>query len=343
MKKAILIQLALCMGLAVSAQQPNGTFSFLKATNSARVASLGGLPLPMADGDIQASTFNPSVIGEDMNNRLGLSYVDYYTDINFVTAQYARTFEQLGSFAATVQFHSYGKFDETSESSVAMGTFTCSDYSVNIGWGRRLTPHWSIGAALKYAGLQYESYAAGALAVDLAGNYRSDNGWTFSLTSRNMGTQLFSNYESVASPLPFALDLGASKKLEHLPVTLMFWYDDIQRWNKLFEDPLDLAGNIDPFTGELKPENKVRRFARNLACHVVFGAEAHLGKNIVLRASYNYCQRYAMEVPDDLTMVGFAAGVGVKIKMFEISYARSRQSVQNAPNYLTVTMNLNEF
>ena len=145
------------MALGASAQQANGTYSFLKATNSARVAALGGLPLPLYDDDIQLSLFNPATISEGMNNKLGLSYVDYYTDINFATAQYSRTFENIGSFAATVQYHNYGHFDEASESGIVMGDFSSSDFSVNLGWGRRLTPHWSIGATFKYAGLQYES------------------------------------------------------------------------------------------------------------------------------------------------------------------------------------------
>ena len=73
------------MTVSAAAQQTNGTYAFLRATNSARVASLGGLPLPINDNDIQLSTFNPAAIGEGMSNKMGLSYVDYYTDINFAT------------------------------------------------------------------------------------------------------------------------------------------------------------------------------------------------------------------------------------------------------------------
>ena len=175
MRKTVIIILALMMAVGASAQQANGTYSFLRATNSARVAALGGLPLPMDDNDIQLSTFNPAAINEGMNNKLGLSYVDYFTDINFATVQYSHTFDKVGSFAATVQYHNYGHFDETSESGMITGDFSCNDFSVNLGWGRRLSPNWSIGAAIKYAGLQHEMYHAGAMAVDLGGMYLADN------------------------------------------------------------------------------------------------------------------------------------------------------------------------
>lgn len=333
----------LLMTTGVWAQENNGTYAFLRATNSARVAALGGLPLPINDNDIQLSTFNPAAIGEGMSNKLGLSYVDYYTDINFATLQYARTFNTVGSFAATVQYHNYGHFDETSESGVVTGDFSCSDFSVNLGWGRQLTPNWNIGAALKYAGLQYESYSAGALAVDLAGMYHTNNGWTLSLTARNIGTQLFNNINSTRDPLPFSLDFGASRKLEHLPVTVMLWYDDIQHWNKLMLTPVYIEQHTDPITGEVTSESKVAKFVRNFACHFVIGGELNIGKNIVLRSAFNYGQRYAMNVPQARTLVGFSAGLAVKIKMFEISYARSRDNIAVSPNYLTITMDLNKF
>ena len=327
------------------AQQTNGTFAFLKATHSARVAALSGLPLPVMDGDIQTAVFNPATIGPEMHHSLGLSYVDYFADIHFGSVQYARTFEKLGSFAATLQYHNYGHFDETTESSLVTGSFTGSDYAFQLGWGRRLTPRWGLGASLKYAGLQYESYAAGALAVDVAGNYLSEAGWLFSLTARNIGTQLFNQFDTRTVWLPFEMDLGVSKHLDHLPLTVMFWYDDIQRWNKLYEDPLDLDGNVDPFTGEQRKEGVVAHFAKNLACHFVMAGELSLGKNLMLRAAYNYGQRHSMDVPSSrtLTSVGFSAGFAVKVKMFQLSYARSRSNINASPNYLTLTMDLNKF
>lgn len=344
MKKTILI-LTLTLGwLAVaSAQQANGTYSFLRATNSARVAALGGLPLPLDDSDIQLSTFNPAAIDSAMNNKLGLSYVDYYSDINFATAQYSRYFDKIGAFAATVQYHNFGHFDETSEGGLVLGDFSCSDYSLNVGWGRRLSPSWSIGASLKYAGIQYERYAAGALAVDVAGMYRTKNNWVLSLTARNIGVQLFNTFDNRFCPLPFSIDFGVSHKLEHLPVTVMFWYNDIQKWNKIYETPLYIEEHTDPLTGEYSPESGFARFGRNLVCHLVVGGELYLGKNIVLRSAFNYGQRYAMNVPKGRTLVGFSIGAAVRIKMFEISYARSRDNITVAPNYITISMDLNKF
>ena len=172
MKKVYLLFVLLLVLSGLSAQQENGTYTFLNTTNSARVAALGGVPLPIYDSDIQLSAFNPSLINSEMNNSMSLSYVDYFTDINFGTIQYGRTFEKIGSFVGTVQYHNYGDFfysDETGN--VEETEFSVSDYAIYIGWGRKLNDRLSIGANLKFAGIQYESNSSFAVAIDVAGTY----------------------------------------------------------------------------------------------------------------------------------------------------------------------------
>lgn len=348
MKKQLLLLITLILALAMgqlTAQVRNGTYRALTATNSARVAALGGMPLPMHDGDLQTVTFNPSAITDEMSGHATLSYVgDFHTHIHFGTVQYARSFEKFGNFAATLQYHNYGNFDYASEGGVTDGSaFNVSDYAMTIGWGRQLTDKWSIGANLKYAGLQYESYQAGALAVDVAGGYITDSKWALSLTARNIGMQLFSDFDAERFLLPFSLDFTASKQLEHLPFTFVFGYNDIQRWNKLYDEYLpDDNGNLVIDEEEQKP-NAFRNVVKNLACHFVIGGELNIGKNLVLRAAYNYGRHYDMDVPDRRSLTGFSAGFGVKVKMFEIDYALSRNNIVGSPHFLTIRVDLNKF
>ena len=333
------------MVLQASAQVSNGTYRALTDANSARVVALGGLPLPVHDGDLQTAVFNPSAISPEMNNQLTLSYVgDFNVGTNFATAQYSRTFEKVGSFAASVQYYNYGNMQYASESGSADGsTFNVSDYAVTLGWGRELTDKWSIGANLKYAGLQYESGRAGALGVDVAATYWSYSNWAFTLAGRNIGRQLFSVEMNVDNKwLPFSLDFMASKKLDHLPLTIIMGYHDIQRWKMTYDDPLDLAGYYDPITGEYNGPSKAKQFFTDLGCHLVLGGEMNIGKNLVLRASYNYGVRHDMDVPEARTLVGFSAGFGVKVKAFQVDYALSRNNIVGSPHFLTLRMDLSK-
>ena len=332
--------------IPLPAQVSNGLYRALTDCNSARVVALGGLPLPVHDGDLQTVVFNPSAISPEMNNQLTLNYVgDFNVGTNFATAQFSHTFEGIGSYAASVQYYNYGAMQYASESAYTDGsTFNVSDYVIILGWGRELSDKWSIGANLKYAGVQYESGSAGALGVDVAATYWSYSNWAFTLAARNIGRQLFAKDLNVENKwLPFSLDFMASKKLNHLPLTIIVGYKDIQHWNKLYQDPLDLAGYYDPITGEYQEPSKAAKFFTNLGCHLVVGGELAIGKNLFLRASYNYETHRNMGVPGARSLVGFSAGFGVRIKAFQIDYARSRNNIVGSPNFLTLRVDLSKF
>ena len=327
----------------MNGQTAKGTYAFLDATNSARVAALGNTVLPVYDSDIQLGIFNPSLINSDMHNGLALSYVNYYADINYMTAQYGRAFEKLGTFVATVQFHSYGEFKYADEQGLVGGTFSPSDYNIMIGWGRQLTPHWSIGANVKFAGIQYDTFKAFALAADVAGHYRTDNGWMFTAAARNIGYELYSNFEGDRDDLPFHLSAGVSKRLEHVPFLFSVTYDNIQKWDLSYDDPLDLDGNYDPITGTTQSKSDAAKFADNLMRHLVIGGEIYIGKNLVLRASYNYGMRQNLQTPTKRGLCGFAYGVGINIWKFSINYSRSEMHIYGSPNYITISTNLDRF
>jgi len=80
------------------------TYNFLTLPNSARVAGMGGNFLAIKDNDINLGLNNPSLISPEMHNNLGMSFVDYYSDIKYGYATYGRHFNKVGSFVATMQF-----------------------------------------------------------------------------------------------------------------------------------------------------------------------------------------------------------------------------------------------
>lgn len=345
MKKKIYVILLLLMNItALLAQQKDGTYTFFNSTNSARVAALGGVSLPIYDSDIQLSTFNPSVINPEMNNSMSLSYVNYFSDINFASFQYGHSFEKIGSFVGTIQYHNYGEFIYSDESGNIDNTqFSVSDYAIYLGWGRHLNERLSIGANLKLGGIQYENNTSFALAVDLAATYKTNSNWIFSLAARNIGRELHNSYQSFENELPFRMQVGASKSLEHLPFTIIVVYDNLQKWDLNYDDPLDLEDNYDPITGQMVEKTKIDKFANNLFSHFVFAGELNLGKNLSLRVGYNYGYRQTMKTPTKKGAVGLSYGVGINIYKFKISYSRSEMHIHGSPNYITITTNFNSF
>jgi hypothetical protein len=77
--------------------------------------------------------------------------------------------------------------------------------------------------------------------------------------------------------------------------------------------------------------------------HIILGGEMYIGKNLILRGSYNYKRRQEMIIPDKLAMIGFAWGIGIRVSKFQINYSRSTFHVVGSPNYLSISTNLSNF
>ena len=345
-KKLLPIIVLMMFVVELQGQTTKGAYSFLDMTSSARVAALGNTALSIYDNDIELAAYNPSLINIEMDRDVALSYVNYYADINFGMLQYGHHFPHMhdwGAFAITLQYYGYGKMKYADEQGNVDGsTFGASDYNIMFGWGRQLTPHWSIGANVKFAGLQYEHYNTFAIAADVAGSYRTDNGWMMSLTARNIGYELYSDFES-RNELPFHLSAGVSKRLEHVPFLFNISYENIQKWDLSYDDPLDLEGNYDPITGTKKEKSDAAKFADNLMRHIVIGGEIYIGKNLVLRAAYNYGMRQNLKTPTAKGLCGFSYGFGIKIWELSINYSRSEMHIYGSPNYFTLSTNLYRF
>jgi len=320
-----------------------GTYDFLDATTSARVAALGGSMVPIYDNDVQLTLFNPALISAAMHHTMSLSYVDYFAAGNFMAMQYARKVNKIGNFTASVLYNNYGKAEYADETGQISGTFNLSDYALAIGWGRQLDSNFSIGAQAKFVGSQYETYTSFGIAVDVAGSYVTKSGWFLTLSARNIGSELKSYLPTNSSLMPFSMQFGVSKRLDHVPVRVMMVYDHIQKWDLTYIDPNNLHSSVDPITGLPKTKNDFEKFGDRFMRHIIVGSEIYIGKNLILRGAYNYKRRQELLIPDKSGMVGFSWGFGVRISKFNINYARANYHAVGSPNYLTLNINLAEF
>jgi hypothetical protein len=322
----------------------DGVYRFLNMPVSARAAAMGGNFLAIKDGDITQSLFNPSLITEEMDNNLALSFVDYFSDINYGYATYAKKFDKIGTYTASMQYLNYGEFVYADETGQTFGTFTANDLALNIGWGRALDSLFSIGANMKliYSGL--EDYQSFGLAVDVAGTYHNpEKRLTVSLIARNIGTQLkpyrSGNYER----LPFEINLGISQKLKHLPFRYSILLTNLQKWDLTYDDPNDPSRQRDPITGEFIEKDAFSEFADKALRHVVLGGEFIPSKYFSIRFGYNYQRRQEMSVSNKVGTVGFSWGLAFMVSKFQFEYSRATYHLNGSPNYITIRTNLSDF
>lgn len=320
------------------------TYNFLRLTNSARLAALGNNFAPVKDGDVTLSVANPSIIDENMHNDLALSFVDYYTDISYGFASYSRTFDKLGSFTGSVQYIDYGETMETSAfEGDTLGYFNGLESAVTLGWARPLDSLLYIGANFKMITSSLHTYNSLGVAVDLAATYHNpEKRFTASLIFRNIGRQITYYEAGQNEPLPFEVQLGISKRLQHLPFRYSIVLTDLQKFDLTYVNPNSADNLPDPFTGEIEGEDD-KGIADKLMRHVVIGGEFMPTKNFSLRFGYNYRLRQEMKVDSKLGTVGLSWGLGFRVSKFHFSYSRAAYHLVGSPNYVTITTSLSEF
>ena len=318
-----------------------GVFPFLNNNASARIAALGGNMLAIDDNDISIAVMNPSLISSEMNNTITMNYTDFYSDIKSGFAAYSHTYDKAGSFVMGMQFVNYGNFIATNDNGDQLGSFGAGEYAASLGWGRRLDSTFSIGANLKFVYSSFDIYNSYGIVADVATTYHSGNHTNISLLVRGIGRELKSYESGYEKTIPMEIQLGISRKLEHLPLRYNILLHDLQRWNLRYDDPSKT--NADPLTGEPVKQDKFMNILDEGLRHIIFGVELMPVNHFVLRMGYNPQLRKEMKLDTKASTVGFSWGFGIRIKKISIDYARSTWHLNGSPNYFTISANLSDF
>ena len=317
----------------------NAIYSVLSLHPSAKTAALGLDFLPCFSDDITAIINNPSTLRKENHNDIGITYTTLFSGINQASLAYSHTLDKIGSLALGVQYLNYGSFDMTEENGDVVGKFAAADYVFTLSWGKMLDSNVYIGANLKPVFSQYESYNSFALAIDLAASYQSsDRTWALSLMARNMGKQI-KKLANEDFSLPFDLQLAASKKLAHAPLTIYGAITNLHKWNLREDDPLNPRDEID-LNGEVTKENKFVGILDNAFRHLQIGVEFAPSKYFYIAAGYSWKQNREMYLKDAFSLAGLSYGIGINYSRFRLCYSRNEYHRYGAPNYISLIVQL---
>ena len=321
----------------------NAIYEFLNLPFSARTASLGGNLICVKDDDINLVAQNPSLLNPSMSNKLALSYINYFADVNYGYTAYARTYEKLGNFSAGMQYLNYGKFTEVDETGYVYGNFFASEYCLNLGYSKAIDSLFSFGAQLKTIYSALGSFWSIGNAADIGFTYyNSKRNITIAAVGKNIGME-WRTYNNVRERLPMEFQLGISKKPLHAPFRISLIATHLEKWDLTYEDPANPTLTEDPLTHEPIKQSKVKNFGDKLLRHVIIGGELLLTKNFNIRLGYNYERRQELKVETRPGLVGFSFGFGFKISKFQISYGHASYHLAGGTNHFTVTTNLSDF
>lgn len=336
MKKRILILFLTSSTLGFSQVGGERIFNFLNVSTSARQSALGGETLTLIN-DVNQPLWNPSLINAEIDNQASVSYVDFLADINYGSVSIAHLFNRrLGTLHAGITYVNYGKFIAADEDGTETGTFKARDLAFQIGYAYQLPmDDFFVGANLKFISSVIENYTSNGIAADIAFTYYNEfKPYMFTAVMRNVGYQVDAFDES-KEKLPLEIAVGASYKLENVPLQWHLTLNNLQQWNLSTENPSDSQTTIDGNT-----TNEKITFVGNAFRHVVVGAEFFPDSGFNLRLGYNFRRGRELRLTESRTFAGLTAGFGLKMGKFKFNYAFSKFHPESNTNTFSLNIDL---
>jgi hypothetical protein len=133
-------------------------------------------------------------------------------------------------------------------------------------------------------------------------------GESASLVARNFGYQ-FKPFNGVRETMPFAIDLGYTRRLEKFPLAFTITAHDLQTFN---------------ISSEFDNNGKEVGVFRKIMDHFSVGAELFPERNFKLRLGYNVKRGNELAVLDQRSFSGISAGFGIRFGAFRIDYTHAR-------------------
>ena len=145
--------------------------------------------------------------------------------------------------------------------------------------------------------------------------YDDEQDLSLSATLQNMGAQLKAYDEGRHLKTPFALNVGFSKGLDHLPIRFHVTMTDVTRWKSSYY--------VLPENKDNQKSDKVS-FGKIALNHFVVGLDVLPTDYLYLSLGYNFRRAYELKAAGSSHWAGISAGAGINIKRFNfgVSYAK---------------------
>lgn len=300
--------------LPLLADSGTTAYDFLQVTPSSHVYGLGGHNITIIDDDINMVEQNPALLGPEFDKQVGLNYMRYLGETNFMGVRYGQGLGEHNAFGVGIQYFGYGNFQAAEIDGTRSGTFSASDMAISATYSHDITEYWRGGITLKYIYSKYEEYTAGAIAADLGVNYYNpETDFSVSIVGKNLGGQV-KKFNDRKDKLPIDVQVGVSKTLSSAPVRLSLTAWNLTKWSLPY---YELEDKNNTNSGLVKKES----FGRNLMRHLVFGVEVLPKDNIYVGIGYNYKTRTDMSTYQRNFVSGFSVGAGMKVNAFGIGVA----------------------
>ncbi|MDR3260485.1 MAG: type IX secretion system protein PorQ [Tannerella sp.] len=332
MKYIRLTSLLLLLPLLLSAQEGGEIFTFLRYPVSSHVNALGGYSVSLIERDPSLIFHNPALFGGETDRMISLNYMNYVSDIHTGSAVYTQAFRERSAWGVGARFISYGSMKETDAANTVLGDFSARDLSLNVFYSYDLSERWRGGVSF---GMLYSSlaeYTSFGIAVDAGLSYFDpEKGLSYGLALKNIGAQLKA-YDTKREKLPWDIQLGVTKKMDHAPFRVSVTALYLNRWKFSYTD------------ASLNETQLNDNFIQTAAKHLVFGVDFVPSENFWFGVGFNPKSNADMQLKDGGNRLGgFSAGAGLRVSGFDLNVSVARYHPSALSLMLSISTSLSDF
>lgn len=314
MKKAILTTMAALATTALSAQESQTAYNFLRLPVSAHAAAVGGDNVTIVEDDAALMFSNPALLSSVSDKTIGLNVMTYMAGATTASATFNRTVGERASWAVSGQYMNYGKMRHTDANNNQLGEFSARDIGVAGYFSYMLNDRFAGGITAKFLTSHIGDYNSIGAGIDLGLNYYDpEHDWSLSIVAKNLGGQLKA-YDDEYDPMPIDIQIGASKRLAHTPLRVSATLVDLTHWKYRFFN------------------------------HLVLGVDASISQNFWLGLGYNFRRADEMEINTteggSTHLAGFSVGAGLSLNRFKVNLAYGKYHVSSSSLMLNLAFSL---
>ena len=133
MKKAIITTMAALATTALSAQESQTAYNFLRLPVSAHAAAVGGDNVTIVEDDAALMFSNPALLSSVSDKTIGLNVMTYMAGATTASATFNRTVGERASWAVSGQYMNYGKMRHTDANNLGLNYYDPNhDWSLSV-------------------------------------------------------------------------------------------------------------------------------------------------------------------------------------------------------------------
>ncbi len=301
MKKTLLFCIIISNFLSINAQEGNTVFNFLGLPSSARASALGKTNISIVENDLSLIYHNPAFLGPEMDKSINLNYLFYIADIGSGSATFAKAMGDRSAWGVGFNYVNYGDMTKADKNGIIYGDLPAKDMCGNLFFSHDLTDRLRGGVTAKFVYSPYDEYTSIGFGVDLGlSYYNKEKQFSAGLVGKNLGRQIKA-YDEEYAEMPWEIQLGISKRLDHAPIRFSLTAANLNRWDYK------------------KTNGEDQEFFTTFLNHFIVGVDFLPSDNLWIALGYNARTGSDMKIQQGNRMGGFSIGAGLNVKAFKIS------------------------